>query len=225
VVAVATNALADPERPGIAVVVARGVRTWDDLRGQLIGVYAIDSLGGAALRARLQRERVTGYRLVEIAMPNLGLAVTDGAVAAVAMPEPFVGHSIVRGDGVLLDWIIGGPPLERMVYTALTVRSSLAHERPALVRALIAAHLAAVAWIADNPEASRALVARRLGITETLGRQIKMLRWPADGRADDALFVSMQDVLVQHGLLRAPVPPGRVFRSDLLEDVLRGRRS
>jgi NitT/TauT family transport system substrate-binding protein len=223
VVAVATNALADPEHPGIGVVVTPGIQGWADLRGKLIGVYAIDSLGGAALRARLLQEGVPGYRLVEIAMPNLGLALTDGAVAAVAMPEPFVTHSIVRGDGTLLDWIIGGEPLPRMVYTVLVARADLGRERPEIVRALVTAHLAAVRWIGEHPDEARALVARRLGITDALGRRIKLLRWPADGRGDDALFVSMQAVLVQSGLLRAPVPPDGVFRLDVLEQVLGGR--
>jgi NitT/TauT family transport system substrate-binding protein len=223
-VAVAVNTFADRERPGIGVVASHTVKTWPDLSGQLIGVYAIDSLGGAAVRAQLQHERVADYRLVEIAMPNLGLAVGSGTVTAAVMPEPFVTQSILRGDGRLLGWVIGGPPLERMVYTVLAARAQFYHEQPEAMTALLRAHLDAVRWINANPELARAIIARRLGITDDLGRRIKLLRWAPDGRNDPALFMAMQEVLVDAGILRAPVPVHRVFEESRLNAVLPERR-
>jgi NitT/TauT family transport system substrate-binding protein len=222
-VAIAVSTLADRERPGVGVVVAPTVNAWSDLSDQLIGIYATDSLGGAAFKARLQDERVARSRFVEIAMPNLGLAVASGLVAAVVMPEPFVTQSILRGDGRLLDWVIGGPPLERMVYTVVAARAQFARQQPTAVKALLRAHLDALAWIDANPGLARNIMARRLGITDELGRRIHQLRWVLDGRNDPALFLAMQDVLIHAGILRAPVPVHRVFDTAALDDVLRER--
>lgn len=222
-VAVATNTLADPERPGIGVVVAPSVSAWRDLDGQLVGVYVVNSLGGAALSVRLRREGVQHHKLVEIAMPNLGLALAGGMVAAAAMPEPFVSQSILRGDGKLLDWVIGGPPLPRMVYTVIVVRSSFLRQQRAAVKALLRAHLEAVDWINGNLEPARSLVARRLGITEDLGRRIGLLRWPPDARHDPALFTGMQEVFVQGRMLKAAIAADAVFEPAVLGEVLAER--
>jgi NitT/TauT family transport system substrate-binding protein len=223
-IAIATNAVVDEQHPGIGVVVAPAVNRWQDLSGKVLGVYALNSLGGAALRTQLQRERVTGYRLVEIAMPNLGLALAGGAVAAVALPEPFVSQSVLRRDGKLLDWIIGGAPLERMVYTTVTVRTSFSRAHAETVKGMLRAHLDAVQWINANQDASRAIMARRLGITDELGRRISLTSWPADGRHAPPLFTAMQEVLMKGGLLRSVIPPERVFDTSALDAVLREHR-
>jgi NitT/TauT family transport system substrate-binding protein len=222
-VAIATNTLADPDRPGMGVVVAPAVNGWRDLAGKVIGVYVVNSLGGAALRVRLQRENVRDARLVEIALPNLGLALAGGTVEAVTMPEPFVTQSILRGDGRLLGWVIGGSPLERMVYTVIVARSRFLREQPETVRALLRAHLDAVEWIDGHEQEARSIVARRLGISEELGRRIGLLRWPRDARNDVSLFLAMQDVLVQGGLLKTPIAAERVFDLGALNSVLRER--
>lgn len=223
VVAVAINALTDPQHPGIGVVVGPGINAWSDLRAQLIGVYVVNSLGGAALVARLDREGARDFRLLEVALPNLGLALAGGTVAAVAMPEPFLTQSILRGDGKLLDWVIGGAPLPRMVYTVVVARAHFLREQRPIVKALLRAHLDAVRWIDANPARARAIMARRLGISDELGQRIHLVHWPPDGRNDAALFLAMQDVLVQGGVLKAPIPADRVYDPAALEDVLRER--
>jgi ABC-type nitrate/sulfonate/bicarbonate transport system substrate-binding protein len=129
VVAIATTAMSDPDHPGVGVVTGPEIEQWHDLRGRLIGVYVVNSLGGAAVRARLQREGVQDYRLVEIPLENLGLALASGIVSAVVMPKPFVSQAILRNDGKLLDWVIGGAPLDRMVYTLLAVSAPFHRER------------------------------------------------------------------------------------------------
>ena len=71
-----------------------------------------------------------------------------------------------------------------------------------------------------------AAMARRLGITEELGRRVHLLRWPRDARNDPTLFMTMQEVFVQAGVLGAPIPATRVFDLAVLDDILRasGRR-
>jgi NitT/TauT family transport system substrate-binding protein len=222
-VAVAVGTFADREHPGVGVVVAATVKAWAGLSRQLIGIYAVESLGGAALKARLAHEGVRDYRLVEIAMPNLGLALAGGTVTAVAMPEPYVTQSVLRKDGQLLGWVIGDRPMERMVYTVVAARTQFYREQRDVVKALLRANLDAMSWIEANPERARAIMAERLGITEELGRRIHLLRWVLDGRNDARLFNATQDVLIQAGVLGGAIPLERVFETGALDDVLRER--
>jgi ABC-type nitrate/sulfonate/bicarbonate transport system substrate-binding protein len=111
-----------------------------------------------------------------------------------------------------------------MVYTVVTVRTSFYRAHGETVKAMLRAHLDAVQWINANQDASRAIMARRLGITDELGRRISLTAWPADARHDPPLFTAMQEVLMEGGLLGSMVPAERVFDRTALDAVLRERR-
>lgn len=221
---IAANNFADPEHPSIAIVAGREVKGWRDLNGQPIAVHSVNSLAGAAAAIRLAREGVRDYRWVTMPLANMGLAVAGGNVTAAAMNEPFITQSLIRGDGKLLAWIIGGPPFERMVFTATIVRTTLRREQPAAVKAFLRAHLDAVAWINGNPAKAKTLVGARMGLVDEVVAKMNLLRWPPDARNDPALFDSMQAPLVQAGLLKAPIPAARLFDEALLGEVLAERR-
>jgi len=224
VVVIAGNAVADPAHPSNALVVGAAVKTWPDLAGQLIGVHNPNSLAAAAAASRLRKEGVAGYQFVTIALPNLGLAVAGGGVAAASMSEPFVTQAVQRGDGRVLGWIVGGPPFERMVVTVTVARAELYRAQPDTVRALLRAFLRAVEWIDTYPVEARRVIAARLGITDELVQKIAMTRWPRDGRVDRALLVEQQAILVEAGLLKQVIPVERVVDETLLAEVLGERR-
>ena len=114
IIPVAANDFADPEHPGMAVLVAKSVTGWRDLTGKQIAVNAKNSITTAAVIGRLKLEGVHNYTIVEIAFPNMGLAVSGGNVAAAGLMEPFLTQSLLRGDGKFLGWIIGGLPFEKI---------------------------------------------------------------------------------------------------------------
>jgi NitT/TauT family transport system substrate-binding protein len=223
-IVIAGNAVADPTHPSNAIVVGPTVKSWADLRDQLIGVHHPNSLAAAAAIARLRLEGVVGYRFVTIPHPNLGLAVAGGTVAAASMSEPFVTQAVQRGDGRVLGWIVGGPPFERLVVTLTVVRAEIYRDQRPGLRALLRAFLAAVAWIDAHPAEARSMTAARLGITDALGQTMAMPRWPLDGRVDRRLLVDQQAILVEAGLLKQVVPADQIIDETLLVEVLGERR-
>lgn len=224
IVPVAANNFADPEHPGVGVLVAPSVNSWKVLDGRSIAVNALDSIQSAAVKGRLKQEGVRGYTLVEIPFANMGLAVAGGNVAAATMYEPFLSQSLLRGDGKLLGWIIGGPPFERMESTLIVVGADLYRTKPEAVRAFLRAHVQAVTWINQNPDGARAILVRQLGLSQEVGQRITLLRWPLDARNDPALLESIQPLLVEIGLLKVPIPARRLYDETLLEEVLAEKR-
>jgi ABC-type nitrate/sulfonate/bicarbonate transport system substrate-binding protein len=143
------------------------------------------------------------------------------------MSEPFFTQSLLRGDGQLLDWVLGGgAPFEQAPVTVIAVRAGFLRTAPDAVKAYLRVHLHAVRWLQAHPSEARHLLARRLDLPPEVGERFNLLRWPADAPNDPALLDGMQPVLVQTGHLRAPIPARRLYDATLLDQVLaeRGER-
>jgi len=224
VTAVSANSVADSEHPIIGVVAADSVANWKDLEGQYIGVPSKTTMFAAAIIARLMQEGVKNYTLVEISVSNTGLAVAGGTVAAGVMVEPYITQSLLRKDGKLLGWIIGGPPFEKMEYTANVFSTNIVRNNPGAVKAYLRAHMEACRWMEKNPDAARSILGKRLSLTPEVVKNIKMMRWPSDMRSDPVLLESMQPVLIEAGILKAAIPAGQLYDETLLNEVLAEKR-
>lgn len=224
IIPAAANNFADPAHPGSGVLVAPDITKWQDLEGKQIAVVAVNSLQGVAIKGRLQQEGIKDYKLVEISFSNMGLAVAGGNVAAAAMAEPYVTQSLLRNDGKLLGWIIGGPPFENMEFTMAVFSTSLYRDNPGAVKAYLRAHLEAVKWLNQHLDESRSILARRLSLSSEVSKNINLLRFPEDGRNDPALLDSMQPVMINTGMLKAPIPAVRLYDETLLNEVLKEKR-
>lgn len=224
IIPVAANDFADPEHPGIGMLVAKSVTGWRDLEGQLIAVNAKNSVSGAALKGRLKQEGVHNYTIVEIEFPNMGLAVAGGNIAAACLMEPFMSQSLLRGDGKLLDWIVGGPPFERFEFTMVIFSASYYRSHPDAVKAFLRAYLQAQNWINHNPDKIKLVISRALGITPEVTQKMKMLRFSLDGHNDPALLESMQPLLIDVGMLKAPIPASQLYDETLLNEVLNEKK-
>ena len=223
VAVVAANAFADPEHPAGGVLAIPSVSSWKDLKGQFIGLPVVKSPGGAAFIGRLQLEGVHDYTFVEIPYANLGLAVAGGNVAAAILPEPFMTQSLLRRDGKLLGWVVGGPPFERMETSMIVFRADLYQHNPQAIKAFLRAHLQTVKWINQNPDKARSILGKRLSLSPEAAEKV-MLNYPLDARHDPALLESMQPVLVSVGLLKAPIPARQLYDETLLNEVLAEKR-
>ncbi|MBM3176050.1 MAG: ABC transporter substrate-binding protein [Chloroflexi bacterium] len=224
IITVAANSFADPDHPLGAVLSASSVNSWQDLRGQQIAVPLIKGPAGVAISGRMQIEGVADYKLVEIPYANQGLAVAGGNVAAAVMPEPWLTQSLLRKDGKLLGWIIGGPPFERVQNTMIPFSADFYRNNPEAVKAYLLAQLHAVKWIDQNPEKARAILARRMSLSPEVGQKMSLPRFSSDGRNDPVLLESMQPVLINAGLLKAPIPARQLYDETLLNEVLKERR-
>jgi ABC-type nitrate/sulfonate/bicarbonate transport system substrate-binding protein len=221
---VSANSFADPEHPITGVVVANSVSNWKDLKGQYIGVPSKTTTFAAAIIARLLQEGVTNYTMVEISVNNTGLAIAGGNIAAGVMVEPYLTQSLLRKDGKLLGWIMGGPPFERMEYTANIFSTNIVRNNPGAVKAYLCAHMEACRWIEKNLDSARSILGKKLSLTPEVVKNVKMMRWPRDMHNDPVLLESMQPVLVKAGLLKAPIPANKLYDETLLVEVLKERK-
>jgi len=220
VLPVAANNFADRDHPIQGVLAARSFKGWKDLEGQYIAVVAVNSITAAAIQGRLLQENVHDYKLVEIPFANCGLAVAGGNVAAAVMVEPFLTQSLLRGDGELLGWVVGGPPFERMEYTMIVFKADIQRNNAGAVKAFLRSHLKAVRWMNRNPEGARSTLTQSLDLNREIGWQVNMGLWPLDARSNPDLLQEMQSVLVSIGLLKETIPVSHLYDETLLEQVL-----
>ncbi len=224
VVPVAAGSFSDHDHPYIAVLVATTVNTWQDLHKQYISVNAFNGIPCAAIKGRLKQEGIEDYKLVEIPLANQGLALAEGNVAAITISEPYLSQSLLRKDGKLLDWIVGGPPFVRMQNTSIVFSTDFYKSNTEGVKSFLRAHLEAVKWINKNPEGARSILTKYLNVTSDIGQKMLLLRWPIDARNDPALLESMQPLLLDIGMLKAPIPASQLYDETLLNEVLSEKR-
>jgi ABC-type nitrate/sulfonate/bicarbonate transport system substrate-binding protein len=79
-------------------------------------------------------------------------------------------------------------------------------------------------WIEKNPEAARTILGKKLSLTPEVVKNVRMMRWPPDMRDDPALLENMQPVLINAGLLKAPIPASQLYDETLLNEVLSEKR-
>lgn len=224
VVPVGASYFIDPDHPSIALLAAPSVKSWQALQGQPVAINGINSLSAAAMKGRLHQEGVQDTMFVEIPFPNMGLAVAGGNVLAAVMSEPWLTQSLLRGDGTLLDWVIGGPPFERIEGAMIIFRTDLYRHNPQAVKAFLRAHLQAVQWITQHPDRARSVLAKRLELSQEVAQKVRLPRWAFDARHDHALLESMQPLLIQIGLLKVPIPASQLYDETLLKEVLAEKR-
>jgi NitT/TauT family transport system substrate-binding protein len=224
VVPVGATYFSDPEHPLSAVLVAPSVNSWKDLEGQQVAVNGKNTLSAAAIKGRVKHEGVQNATLVEISFADMGLAVAGGNVAAAVMWDPWLTQSLLRNDGKLLGWVIGGPPFARIEVTMIIFRADFYRRNPQAVKAFLRAKLQAVAWISQHPDKARAILAKRLDLTQEVAQKVQLPHWSLDARHDPALLESMQPLLVEIGLLKAPIPVHQLYDETLLDEVLAEKR-
>jgi NitT/TauT family transport system substrate-binding protein len=220
VLAVAANSFADPKHPASAVLAASHITSWKELEGQPIAVNAVTSIQSVAIKGRLKIENVNNYKLVEMSFANMGLAVAGGNVAAAALYEPYLSQSLLRKDGKLLGWIIGGQPFERMESTLVAFGAELYRDKPKTVKAFLRAYLQAVEWINKNPERARDILTKWTELDQQIGRKMQLLRWTPDGRNDPVSLEQIQAVMADVGMLKGKIAMSRIYDETLLQEVL-----
>lgn len=224
IVPVAANDFADPDHPGAGVLVAHSINGWKDLKGQQIAINVKGSLTDIATKVRLQQEGISGYNLVEIPIANEGLAVAGGNVAAATMVEPYLTQSLLRKDGKLLGWVIGGPPFKRIPFTMIVFSTNFYRNNPQAVKAYLRAHLQAAKWINQNLADARAILGKCQNLSGEVSQKMNLLRFSQDGRNDPALLENMQPLLVKANLLKAAIPASQLYDETLLKEVLAEKR-
>jgi ABC-type nitrate/sulfonate/bicarbonate transport system substrate-binding protein len=130
-------------------------------------------------------------------------------------------QSLLRGDGRILDWVVGGgEPFPTFEETMIVFNTDLRRRRPQAVKAFLAAELDAVNWIAHHEQGARAILVRGLGLTAEVGRKLNLPLFVHDARnSPEALFRIEQQLLAIE-----PGPAVRVrslYDETLLNEILR----
>jgi ABC-type nitrate/sulfonate/bicarbonate transport system substrate-binding protein len=223
IVPVAAINLVDAEHPFIGVVVSHSINGWKDLEGRQIAINAVNSPNMAGIKGRLQIEGVKDYKLPILSFANMGLAVADGTVDAATLVEPYLTQSLLRNDGKFLDWIVGGPPFEKMQMTMLYFNGGLYRSNPQAVKAFLRAYVDALDWIAANKDESRAIIGKMMKLSNEVTQKMRLMNFSRDGRNNPELLDSMQPVLISVGMLKEPIPASKLYDETLLVEVLKER--
>ncbi|MGA2765306.1 MAG: ABC transporter substrate-binding protein [Spirochaetia bacterium] len=224
VTTVASESVCDFQHPAMSLFVSKSITEFRQLEGQYIATNAKNSLGGIMIQGRLKHEGVASYTLVEIPFVNQGLAVSGGNVAGATLVEPYLTQSLRRGDGHLLDWLTGKPPFERIPYTMICFRTGFLTLNPEAAEKYLRAYLKAVEWIGKHTREARSILAKSISIDEDVAQSMYLPEWPADGKDDPALLLTLESEMKDLGLIRAVIPPEKLYDESFLDKVLSGTR-
>jgi NitT/TauT family transport system substrate-binding protein len=223
IVAAASN-FVDSDHPYMGMLASKSINGWQDLKGKQVATNAFYSHVTAAIKGRLQIEGVADYKLVIMSIPNMGLAVADETIDAAALVEPYLTQSLLRGDGKLLGWIAGGPPFEKMEVTMLIFNSGYYRSDTQAVKAFLRAYLDAMEWINREPGEARLMIGRKLKLSDEVTQKIQIMAFPPDGHNDPSILESMQQVMVDTGMLKEVIPSASLYDETLLNEILAERR-
>lgn len=213
--------LAGATRGGSALVVAGAgpLRTAADFRGRRVATPQVGNTQDVACRTWLAaaglRATIGGgdVRVDGVANPDQLTLLRRGEIDAAWTVEPWVSRLETEAGGRVL---VEEPDA---VTTVLVGSARLVRERPALARALVAAHRELTAWLRANPDAARAEVRAALEeetkaklSDDVLRRAFGRMRFDdAISRADFDAFVRaaqgvgfLADAIPLDGLVVAP---------------------
>jgi NitT/TauT family transport system substrate-binding protein len=154
---------------GAALVVRDGIDSPADLKGTTLATPQLGNTQDVALRSWLADQ---GYKTDTAGGGDVSITPTDNAqtltlfqkgdIDGAWLPEPWVSRLILdAGAHVLVDeadlWPDGDFPT-----TVLLVRADFLDKHPDVVKHLLQGHIAAVKWIADNPDKAPAVINKAL---------------------------------------------------------------
>ncbi len=216
---------------GAALVVRDGIEAPADLAGTTLATPQLGNTQDVALRSWLAGEGfatdTSGGGDVNITPTENAQTLTlfqQGELDGAWLPEPWVSRLIIdAGAHVLVDeadlWEDGEFPT-----TVLLVRADFLDEHPDVVEDLLEGHIAAVEWIADNPEDAPGVINAALEAEtgkpladEVITRALEHVTFSFDPHADTF------ETLVENGLAAGTQKEGSIdglFDLSLLNGLL-----
>ena len=207
---------------GADVVLARpGTNTLSDLRGKRIGLEQ-SAVGAVLLDAALRKG---GLSPKDVSLVHLGieahvLAYTSGKVDALVTFEPVVTQLKAQKAVRLFD----SAQIPGRILDVLAVRTEVAGMNPAALRSLVAGHFRAREFFDKFPQASHAMISRRLKVAPSevpgtyLGLQLPDLQENRSWLAGEKSRLETSAVALQEVMLAAELLP-KAFDVSRLADV------
>jgi NitT/TauT family transport system substrate-binding protein len=173
-----------PETPLGTIVVRsddRTTKSFADLKGRKLGqlgkgVNTYLWLWDATAYYGLKRD---AFQEVFVPFPQMGGLLASGQVDAVYAWAPFDTIISQAGQGRVLETDSAWNPYSQA--GGMTVRKDWADKNPELVGKLVSAEIEVNRWIDDHPTEARAIIGKRLGLTDAVARAMRLAHFPRNG--------------------------------------------
>ncbi|UOQ57373.1 ABC transporter substrate-binding protein [Leucobacter allii] len=200
----------DSQKEGIngLIVQADGpIQSVEDLRGETISINTLQSATEVQIRDCLASEGLEpgDYELVEVAFPDAAAAVDQGRIAAGFVPEPFITIGESQGLEPLFYPSTCNELQSELPLINWNVSTSYAEEHPEVVAAFVRAMDRATELAVDDPQVVIDILPEFTTLTPELAESITQPSFVVDGAPNLAGAEKMMDLMVDYGLLEAPI--------------------
>lgn len=218
--------LEDISNAADAIIAPSAIATVADLAGKTVA-YEEGSTSDLLLHYALAENNMKITDIVAAPMPaaDAGAALIAGQVDAAVTYEPYISEAINQNADIQPLYTAAERP--GLISDVLAARTQFAEENPDLMRALLKVWDEAVAFLRENPEAGRAIIAEAVGSTPEdlvtafegvafydLSENQQFLAYDSENAA--AVFNDVQTVALSIGLIDAPIDLARVVDPNYL---------
>ncbi|MDP3940257.1 MAG: ABC transporter substrate-binding protein [Deltaproteobacteria bacterium] len=161
---------------GLAVREGAGIESEKDLEGRGIAVPQFGGTQDVALRSFLAERGFKTYehggsvRVLSVPNPETITLFKQGQLDAAMVPEPWLSRLILQAGARLLVDERSLWPGGRYATTVIVARQGFMKDHPAVVRALLEAHVGVTDWIGANPE--QAVASIRAQVASVFGKAL-----------------------------------------------------
>ena len=218
--------LEDISNAADAMIAPSAIATVADLAGKTVA-YEEGSTSDLLLHYALAENNMKITDIVAAPMPaaDAGAALIAGQVDAAVTYEPYISEAINQNADIQPLYTAAERP--GLISDVLAARTQFAEENPDLMRALLKVWDEAVAFLRENPEAGRAIIAEAVGSTPEdlvtafegvafydLTENQQFLAYDSENAA--AVFNDVQTVALAIGLIDSPIDLARVVDPNYL---------
>lgn len=192
---------------GLLVQADGPIQSVEDLRGQTISINTLQSATEVQIRDCLASEGLEpgDYELVEVAFPDAAAAVSQGRIAAGFVPEPFITIGASQGLEPLFYPSVCNELQSELPLINWNVGKAFADENPEVVAAFVRAMDKATQLAIDDEQVVRDILPTFTTLTPELAAEIVLASYVEDGTPDLEGAEKMMDLMVEYGLLDAPL--------------------
>jgi NitT/TauT family transport system substrate-binding protein len=209
-VANGNNATADPAKDFSGLIVKDPAITRPkDLEGKTVATNTLKNIVDTSVKALVRKDGgdPSKVKFVEIGFPDMAAALDAGRVQAMFVVEPFVASALAKGWKQIGSFAAVNP---NQMISAYFTSQQLIGEKADLVKRFTAAMKESLAYADAHPDEVRQIVTTYTTIKAETAAAMTLPKYAAE--IDKASMDSMANLMVQEGLLTAPVDTSKLIQ-------------